>query len=139
MAGTAISLVSHSTTRQPSKMSTVAVRSAPLPPPVPGTTRGVRQPKKNIPQTKLDRDRILAQVRAYAEETKLVPPVPMDELQGHTDTILERHGIDRLYRDYVGVLLANETWRESLATVPFEKRLLLMPKCLQFEIFISTK
>lgn len=114
-------------------MSTVAVRSAQLPPPVPGTTRGVRQPKKNIPQTKADRDRILAQVRAYAEETKLVPPVPMDELQGHTDTILERHGIDRLYRDYVGVLLANETWRESLATVPFEKRLLLMPKCLRVE------
>ena len=114
-------------------MSTVAVRSAALPPPVPGLNRRIRQPKKNIPQTKADRDRILAQVRAYAEETKLVPPVPLDELQGHTNAILALHEIDTVYRDYVGVLLANETWRESLATVPFEKRLLLMPKCLRVE------
>lgn len=114
-------------------MSTVAVRSATLPPPVPGSSRRFRQPKKNIPQTKPERDRILAAVREYAEEAKLVPPVPIADLQEHTDKILAMHGIDRLYRDYTGVLLANETWRESLATVPFEKRLLLMPKCLRVE------
>jgi geranylgeranyl pyrophosphate synthase len=100
---------------------------------VPGSTRRFRQPKKNIPQTKADRDRVLAAVRAYTEQHKLVPPVPLDELQVHTDTILEQHGIERVYRDYTGVLLANETWRESLATVPYEKRLLLMPKCLRVE------
>lgn len=114
-------------------MSTVAVRSATLPPPVPGSVRRFRQPKKNIPQTKADRDRILRQVRAYAEENRLVPPVPLEELQEHTDKILAIHGIDRAYRDYTGVLLANETWREALATIPFEKRLLLMPKCLRVE------
>jgi geranylgeranyl pyrophosphate synthase len=114
-------------------MSTVAVRSAALPPAIPGLVRRFRQPKKNIPQTKADRDFVLQAVRAYAEETKLVPPVPIDELQQHTDKILAIHGIDQLYRDYTGVLLANETWRESLATVPFEKRLLLMPKCLRVE------
>ena len=95
--------------------------------------RRFRQPKKNIPQTKIERDRILGVVREYAEQAKLVPPVPIADLQVHTDKILELHHIDRLYRDYTGVLLANETWRESLATVPFEKRLLLMPKCLRVE------
>jgi geranylgeranyl diphosphate synthase, type II len=53
--------------------------------------------------------------------------------RSHTDKIMAIHGIDQVYRDYTGVLLANETWRESLATVPFEKRLLLMPKCLRVE------
>ncbi len=114
-------------------MSTVAVRSAALPPPVPGAVRRYRQPKKNIPQTKQARDLVLAQVREYAEAAKLVPPVPLDELQEHTDKILAIYGIDRQYRDYTGVLLANETWREALATIPFEKRLLLMPKCLRVE------
>jgi geranylgeranyl diphosphate synthase type II len=114
-------------------MSTVTVRQAVPPPPIPGTGRPIRAPKKNIPQTKLHRDQILAQVRAYQDEVKLVPPVPMDELQTHTDRIMAIHAIDPLYRDYTGVLLANETWRESLATVPFEKRLLLMPKCLRVE------
>ncbi|MCB1208668.1 MAG: polyprenyl synthetase family protein [Verrucomicrobiales bacterium] len=114
-------------------MSTVAVRSAQLPPPVPPTIRRFRQPKKNIPQTKQERDQIQSWIRAYAEETKLVPPLPIDELQRHTEKIMAIHAIDSAYRDYTGVLLANESWRESLATVPFEKRLLLMPKCLRIE------
>ena len=42
-----------------SPMSTVAARSAQLPPPIPVTVRRFRQPKKNIPQTKMERDRIL--------------------------------------------------------------------------------
>ena len=42
-------------------------------------------------------------------------------------------GCEPIYRDYVGVLLNNEMWRESLAGVPFEKRLLLLPKCLRVE------
>jgi geranylgeranyl diphosphate synthase type II len=114
-------------------MSTVAVRSATLPPPIPGLTRHVRPPKKNIPQTKADRDYVLKSVREYMEQNRLVPPVPMDELQMHTEKILAIYGIEKVYRDYTGVLLANETWRESLASVPFEKRLLLMPKCLRVE------
>jgi geranylgeranyl diphosphate synthase type II len=31
------------------------------------------------------------------------------------------------------VLINNEMWRETLASVPFEKRLLLLPKCLRVE------
>ncbi len=114
-------------------MSTVAVRSAKMPPPVPGTTRRFRQPKKNIPQTKQERDQILNWVRNYSAEMCLVPPMPLDELSEHTEKVLAMHAIDHLYRDYTGVLLSNELWRESLATVPFEKRLLLMPKCLRVE------
>jgi geranylgeranyl diphosphate synthase type II len=114
-------------------MSTASVASASLPPVIPGLTRRVRPPKKNVPQTKADRDAVLRAVRQYAEGAGLVPPVPLDELQVHTDKIMAMHGIEPAYRDYTGVLLANETWREALASVPFEKRLLLMPKCLRVE------
>ncbi|MBL9113709.1 MAG: polyprenyl synthetase family protein [Verrucomicrobiaceae bacterium] len=114
-------------------MSTVAVRSAPLPPPVPLTVRRFRQPKKNLPQTKIERDHVLAKIRAYVEEHKLVPPMPLDELRTHAEKIIADNKFDPVYIDYVGVLLSNEAWRESLATVPYEKRLLLMPKCLRVE------
>ena len=69
-------------------MSTVAVRSAQLPPPVPITVRRFRQPKKNIPQTKQERDAVLAAVRQYVETHTLVPPTPLDELQVHAETII---------------------------------------------------
>ena len=43
--------------------SAAALAKAPLPAPLPLTVRRFRQPKKNIPQTKADRDRVLALVR----------------------------------------------------------------------------
>ncbi|WP_050025665.1 polyprenyl synthetase family protein [Verrucomicrobium sp. BvORR034] len=114
-------------------MSTVAVRSAQLPPAVPITVRRFRQPKKNIPQTKVERDHILGTIRKYLETAKLVPPAPLDEMRHHAEKIVADNNFNPIYRDYIGVLLSNELWRETLATIPYEKRLLLMPKCLRVE------
>jgi geranylgeranyl pyrophosphate synthase len=59
--------------------------------------------------------------------------VPSDELKAHADRVVSLLGCDPIYRDYIGVLINNEMWREQLAGVPFERRLLLLPKCLRVE------
>jgi geranylgeranyl diphosphate synthase type II len=102
-----------------------------LPRPVP--VQRFRQPKKNIPQTPIERNHILHAVRNYVAEHNPVPPMPSDDLKVHADRLVAMLKIDTIYRDYVGVLINNEMWRESLAAVPFERRLLLMPKCLRVE------
>ncbi len=102
-----------------------------LPRPVPA--QRFRTPKKNIPQTPLQRNHILESVRRYVAEQKPVPPMPLEELKVHADRLVEMLGCETIYRDYIGILLNNEMWRETLATVPFERRLLLLPKCLRVE------
>jgi geranylgeranyl pyrophosphate synthase len=102
-----------------------------LPRPVP--TQRFRVPKKNIPQTTVERTHILGRCRAYVAEHQPVPPLPADDLKVHADRLVAQLGVDPIYRDYVGVLLNNEMWREQLAGVPFERRLLLLPKCLRVE------
>jgi hypothetical protein len=92
-----------------------------------------RTPKKNIPQTLAERTSILRSVRNYVAEFNPVPPLPVPELKVHADRVLGRVGCDAIYRDYIGVLINNEMWRESLAAVPYERRLLLLPKCLRVE------
>lgn len=92
-----------------------------------------RPPKKNIPQSPGERSRILHAIRNYVAEHAPVPPMPMDELKVHADRLVQMTGVDPVYRDYIGVLISNEMWREALAQVPFEKRLLLLPKCLRVE------
>jgi geranylgeranyl pyrophosphate synthase len=72
-------------------------------------------------------------VRNYVAEYSPTPPVPVAELAEHADRLVQHLGILPIYRDYVGVLINNELWREQLAAVPFERRLLLMPKCLRVE------
>ncbi len=93
----------------------------------------IRAPKKNVPQTPFERQRILHLARAYVAEFAPVPPQPAEQLKEHADRFIAMHGIDPVYRDYCGVLLNNEMWREQLAAVPYERRLLLLPKCLRVE------
>lgn len=109
------------------------MQSTPLSIPRPVPPARFRQPKKNVPQTPLHRNQVLQQVRHYVREFALIPPMPLDELRVHAEKLVEMLRCDPIYRDYIGVLMNNEMWRETLATVPFERRLLLLPKCLRVE------
>jgi len=95
--------------------------------------RKPRQPRENIPQTREEREMILREVRHYVAEQTLVPPVPLEDLKQHADQLVVALGSKEIYRDYIGILINNELWRETLAAVPFERRLLMVPKCLRVE------
>jgi len=92
-----------------------------------------RPPQVNIPPTLAERQVLRQKINAYVEAVKPVAPLSMEELRRHTDEALLRHGLDASYHGYAGVLLNNHVWREALAAVPFERRLLLLPKCLRVE------
>ncbi|HPC95175.1 MAG TPA: polyprenyl synthetase family protein [Sedimentisphaerales bacterium] len=95
------------------------------------TARPVRPPQDNVPQTKQERDKLLAFVREYVRVQEPVPPLSIDELRVHTEAVLRDAGMDRKYSEYAAVLVNNEVWRETVAAIPYEKRLLLLPKCLR--------
>jgi geranylgeranyl diphosphate synthase type II len=109
------------------------MQTMPLTIPRPVPLQKFRAPKKNVPQTVFERNRILQVVRDYVKRENPVPPLPTDELKKHADAIVAFLKCDPIYRDYIGVLVNNELWRESLASIPFERRLLLLPKCLRVE------
>src|SRR3990170_4091729 len=94
-----------------------------------------RPPQANIPQTLPEREYLRAVVQRYVEDRResLVPPFVLDELRIQADAVVELGRVDPVYRDYVGILINNEVWTEHLATVPFDRRLLLLPKCLRVE------
>ena len=107
--------------------------SAPLKIPRVVPQQKLRKPKENIPQTHEERMVILREVRHYVAEQTLVPPVPLGDLKIHADKLVAALNTKEIYRDYIGILINNELWRETLAAVPFERRLLMVPKCLRVE------
>src|SRR6266545_1610794 len=92
-----------------------------------------RDPQTNIPQTRIERERIRRLVERYVDSARPVPPLRMEDLRSHSDSFVARNGIEAIYRDYAAVLINSEMWREQLAAVPYERRLLLLPKCLRVE------
>jgi geranylgeranyl pyrophosphate synthase len=94
-----------------------------------------RPPQANIPQTIEEREHIRDMAVRYVDRLggSLVPPLVLDELRKHADAVVEMAGMDPTYRDYAGILVNNEVWSEHLASVPFDRRLLLLPKCLRVE------
>ncbi|HWE01492.1 MAG TPA: polyprenyl synthetase family protein [Tepidisphaeraceae bacterium] len=93
----------------------------------------VRPPQTNIPQSRGDREEFKQRISAYVEKVRPVPPLSLEELRRHSGEFLRLNNLDPQYRDYVAIVLNSEVWKDSLAAVPFERRLLLLPKCLRVE------
>jgi geranylgeranyl pyrophosphate synthase len=98
--------------------------------PVP-TTETLRLPQGNVPQTKAARDRLLQAARDYVAQVRPVPPLSLDELRSHTRIVLERACLASKYADFVAVVLNNEVWRDTVAVIPYSRRLFLLPNCLR--------
>lgn len=92
-----------------------------------------RQPQENIPQTRAEREAIRSALRSFIAERKPVPPLSLEELRQLSADFVARQEIDSKYIDYVGVVLSSEVWRGQLAAIPYDRRLLLLPKCLRIE------
>jgi geranylgeranyl pyrophosphate synthase len=84
-----------------------------------------------VPSDKGERDGIRSAVHEYVSTQKLVPPLSMEELRRHTDLFLVQRGVGRSYRDFITVLIGNEIWWDTLAGIPYERRVLLLPQCLR--------
>ncbi len=87
--------------------------------------------KGEVPQAKPLREAIRAKIREYVEQLDLVPPLSIEELRQHADAVLVRYAIGPQFRDFVTVLIGNQVWRNTVAGIVFERRVLMLPQCLR--------
>ncbi len=102
-----------------------------LPPRIPRQSH--RPSQHNIPDTNSERDQIRRLARQRVERLNLVPPLTVDELRRHAEEVCKLAGADPVYRDHTAVIVNNEAWRDTVAGIPFKRRLLLLPQCLRAE------
>ena len=93
--------------------------------------RPVRPVQKGIPATRSDRADLLSAIRRHVETYAPVPPLSAEELREHTGQVLADAGLDEAWQNYAAVLFNNEVWQETLAGIPYNRRLLLLPQCLR--------
>jgi geranylgeranyl pyrophosphate synthase len=84
-----------------------------------------------VPSAQEEWNTLAGQVAAYVRAQQLVPPIPLDEIRQHAAALAGASGLGAHYREFLMILLHNEIWRDIVASIPFRRRMLLLPPCLR--------
>ena len=87
--------------------------------------------QEKMPQSKEMRNKLACFAKEYVREKKLVAPLPLGQLQQHCQAIIKAQSLNISHIDFLAVLINNQLWKDAVAATPYEKRLLLLPKCLR--------
>jgi geranylgeranyl pyrophosphate synthase len=55
----------------------------------------------------------------------------MDELSDISSRLIRRHALEESFKGWLMVEINNSLWKEVVAAVPYDKRILLLPQCLR--------
>ena len=70
-------------------------------------------------------------IKGYVAENALVPPLTIDELSLHTGILIANNPHWNKDEKYITIMLNNALWEDTVAAIPFERRILLLPQCLK--------
>jgi geranylgeranyl pyrophosphate synthase len=67
----------------------------------------------------------------FARRHGLVPPLTLKHLSEHVGDFIRENDCDERYRNWLTVMLNNALWIDTLVSIPYNKRVLLLPECLK--------
>jgi geranylgeranyl diphosphate synthase type II len=88
-------------------------------------------PDERMPDCREDREALRQCVDDYVAGRRLTPPLMLEELRQHADQICRAASLHEGMIDFVTVLVGNAIWRDTVAGIPYERRILLLPQCLR--------
>ncbi|WP_280767007.1 polyprenyl synthetase family protein [Parabacteroides sp. PFB2-10] len=69
-------------------------------------------------------------IDAFVNTQPFGPPLSMEDLSDLSDRLIADHTLDPGFKGWIMVEINNGVWRETVASIPYNKRILLLPKCL---------
>jgi len=66
----------------------------------------------------------------YTAERELIPPLQEEEVIFHSGELIKKHPELFLYQKLLAVMINNHSWRDIVSGIPFNRRILLLPKCI---------
>ena len=84
----------------------------------------------SVPQTFEERNYLRNVIDHFVSDLPFAPPLSMDDLSGLSDQLINNHKLDPCIKGWLMVEINNCVWRDTVASIPYDKRILLLPKCL---------
>lgn len=86
---------------------------------------------KAVPQERTDRDRVRAEAARIGATLDRSRPLVRESLIEMAEKMLMDLGLGETYLGFAMVAISNEFWRSQIQSIPFNRRLLLLPHCLK--------
>jgi geranylgeranyl diphosphate synthase, type II len=83
------------------------------------------------PETEDLRERIRDEAFRHVRNIDRSRPLSKKDLEAHASALLEKMGLEKGYLGFAMVMLGNGFWKEQFVSIPFHKRILLLPHCLK--------
>lgn len=83
-----------------------------------------------VPDTYIQRTNLRSLIHTFVSSQALIPPLSIQELSDLSDRMIQEHTLDSMMKGWMMVEINNRVWMDTVASVPYEKRILLLPKCL---------
>jgi geranylgeranyl pyrophosphate synthase len=85
----------------------------------------------HIPPDEATRNRLRTLIaETFSGDKRLVPPVAQERLDRLADGFIAAQRLDASWKAWLMVELHNHAWRDTVAAIPADRRILLMPKCM---------
>lgn len=84
-----------------------------------------------VPQTGNELLKIWRLTGEHASKLKLTPPLLEEEVLLHAENLINLYPEFVNYRKLIAVMLNNVVWKQVVAGIPYDRRVLLLPKCLR--------
>lgn len=77
-----------------------------------------------------ERKRLREAIKDFIAKGSYVPPLSLEHLSALAEQLLSQQGAGLDWREWTMVELHNRVWLPTLSAIPYERRILLLPKCL---------
>lgn len=85
----------------------------------------------DIPESKVERDSLRRALAEFIAQQALVPPLSLEKLGTLSDEFIADNGLRTSLREWTMVEMHNYVWLPVVETIPYERRILLLPQCLR--------
>ncbi|MCA9085389.1 MAG: polyprenyl synthetase family protein [Planctomycetaceae bacterium] len=119
------------------KSNTAAIRRSPNEDdddPAPVRKKGRRRSTshlKAVPETLEQREAIKSAAEKYAEQLDRSRAFNKNELEKHGRQLLEQMELPEKFLGFAMVMVGNFFWKQQFLSIPFHRRMLLLPHCLK--------
>jgi geranylgeranyl diphosphate synthase type II len=87
--------------------------------------------KLEVPLLTEIRNTIRKEVESWFVQNQVIPPVSYEAIANTADHLIKKNGWDKNFKAFIMVCCGNAMWRPVIGSVPFNRRILLLPHCLK--------